>query len=102
MAGNEVTEQVVLQALSTVIGGLNEERPEDRQLGSERTSMLYGAGGELDSLDLVRLVVLFEQQINEDTGCVVSLADDRAMSTENSHFQTVGSLVAYTLELMEE
>ncbi len=102
MAGSEVGEAGVLGALTSVIKEMNEERDEDAQLGTDPASILYGSGGELDSLDLVRLVVLFEQQLDEDTGRVISIADDRAMSQESSHFHTVGSLVQHVTKLMKE
>lgn len=102
MSGNETTKERVLKALASVIKEMNEERDEDTQLGIEPASILYGTGGSLDSLDLVRLVVLFEQQIDEAIGRVVSIADDRAMSQENSHFHTVGALVDHVTKLIEE
>ena len=102
MAGSEVSEALVLKALASVIEEMNEERDEDEQLGSDRAALLYGGEGSLDSLDLVRLVVLFEQQLDDDLDRVVSIADDRAMSEENSHFHCVGSLVDHVIKLMEE
>ena len=102
MAAGEVSEELVAAALTSVIEEMNEERDEDAQLGTQADSILYGSGGNLDSLDLVRLVVLFEQQLADDAGCLVSIADDRAMSEENSHFQSVGSLVQYAMKLIEE
>ncbi len=102
MAGGGISQEAVSKALSSVIGEINEELPHDAQLGTDPASIIFGEGGALDSLDLVRLVVLLEQQINEDTGLALSIADERAMSEENSHFHSVGSLVAHVMNLAEE
>jgi acyl carrier protein len=102
MAGNEVMKEAISKALVTVIEEMNEERDDDAQLGTQHDSTLYGTGGNLDSLDLVRLVVLLEQQIDDDLGRSVSIADDRAMSQENSHFNSVGALVDHVANLLEE
>lgn len=102
MPSSEENEAAVMRALRAVIEELNEDRDDDEQLGTAPDAILYGTGGNLDSLDLVRLVVLFEEEIANETDCAVSIADDRAISQENSHFHTVGSLVTHVAKLIEE
>ena len=102
MPDREVSKEAISKALISVIEEMNEERDDDVQLGTQPDSTLYGTGGDLDSLDLVRLVVLLEQQIDADLGRSVSIADDRAMSQENSHFHSVSSLIDHVANLLEE
>ncbi|MCH9684177.1 MAG: acyl carrier protein [Deltaproteobacteria bacterium] len=102
MTESETTMNVVLPALYGVLKEMNQERPEDEQLVADPETKLYGKGGSLDSLDLVRLVVFLEQAIGEATNTSVSLSDERAMSQSNSNFKTVGSLAAFVVKLIEE
>lgn len=56
---------------------------------------LIGRGGHLDSLGLINLVAGLEQRIEETLGVSVVLADERAMSQDESPFRTVKSLADY-------
>ena len=94
--------QVALDALYSVMDELNEERPEDEKLARDPATPLYGAEGNLDSIDLVRLVVMLEQKINDITDRAISITDDRALSQHESHFQTVRTLADYVMQLMRE
>ena len=76
------------------------ENPVDLSKGTD--SVLFGAGGVLDSVDFVSLVVDIEQMIEEKFGHVVGLADARAMSQKNSPFRTVGTLAEYVESRLEE
>jgi acyl carrier protein len=64
--------------------------------------ILFGDGGALDSLGLVRLVVAIETAIEDDYGKVVTLADDRATSQKNSPFRSVGTMADYITMLLHE
>jgi D-alanine--poly(phosphoribitol) ligase subunit 2 len=64
--------------------------------------ILFGDGGSLDSLGLVRLVVAVENAIEDDYGKVLTLADDRAMSQKNSPFRSVGTMADYITMLLHE
>ena len=56
---------------------------------------LYGKDGLLDSMALVSLVMSLEQEIADQFGADISLADDKALSQKHSPFRTIGSLVSY-------
>lgn len=94
--------KIALDALYGVIDELNAELPPDKQLAKHVETRIFGEDQGLDSLDLVRLVVLYEQAISESTQQVVSISDDRAMSEQNSHFRTVDSLSQYVAALLSE
>ena len=76
------------------------ENPVDLEKGAD--SVLFGAGGVLDSVDFVSLVVDIEQMVEDKFGQVVGLADTRAMSQKNSPFRTVGTLAAYIEARLKE
>lgn len=102
MSNSRVGEQRVRELLYECLAEVNLERLDENQLVCDPATVLFGAGAALDSLDLVWLVVMFEQKIGDALGSEISLTDDRAMSERNSPFQTVTSLVAYTARLLKE
>ena len=63
---------------------------------------LFGDNGLLDSVSLVAIVVAVEQAIEDEHGASILLADDRAMSQEQSPYRTIGTLVAYAEALLGE
>ena len=65
-------------------------------------TVLFGNEGVLDSLGLVNLVIAIEQNIEDEYGISLALADERAMSQKHSPFRTIGSLVDYIEILLEE
>lgn len=75
---------------------------EGAQVPSERDTVLLGAGGAIDSLGLVRLVLLVERHAEEDSGAAISLTDEKAMSQRSSPFRTVGSLIDYLAGCLRE
>lgn len=92
-----VNREIVINAAHRAIEEMNEELPPDRQLVKSTDTPLYGAKGALDSLGLVRLIVTMEQLVEEQLGCTITLASDKAFSQTRSPFSTVGALVEYTL-----
>ena len=68
---------------------------------SESTHLI-GNEQVLDSLGLVTLILDVEQDLENQYGVSLSLADDRAMSQSNSPFRTVGSLVNYICSLVKD
>ena len=76
------------------------ENPVDLSKGAD--SVLFGAGGTLDSVDFVSLVVDIEQMVEDRFGQVVGLSDARALSQKNSPFRTVGTLAAYIESRLKE
>ena len=64
--------------------------------------MIYGDSSQLDSLALVSLIVAVEQNIEDEFGISITLADERAMSQENSPFRSVRSLADYVETILKE
>ena len=63
---------------------------------------LLGAEGILDSMGLVSLIVAVEQDVEDEFGKEITIADAKAMSQKNSPFRTIGSLVDYIENLLNE
>jgi acyl carrier protein len=80
---------IVLDALQS----LSRQRPDGNRFAVSDDTVVYGAGGVLDSLDLVNLVIELEQRVEERFGAAVTLADERAVSQRHSPFRSVPSLV---------
>ncbi|MCL4267598.1 MAG: acyl carrier protein [Anaerolineae bacterium] len=98
MTDIERTTEAVFQAIDE----LNDILPPERRLQKSPDTVLYGSGGRLDSLELVNLIVAAEQNIEDEFGVPITLADERAMSQRNSPFRTVATLVAYITALLKE
>jgi acyl carrier protein len=94
---SEIAEQVMgsLQAI------LDEKETSPVDSIDESTNLI-GRQSVLDSLGLVNLLVDLEQKIEEKYECLITLADERAMSQKSSPFRTVQSLTDYVCMLINE
>jgi acyl carrier protein len=63
---------------------------------------IFGRDGNLDSMQIVSLLMEVEQRVNERYGTTITIADDRAMSQERSPFRTIASLADYVAMLVTE
>lgn len=61
---------------------------------------VYGDGGFLDSLDLVRLIITLEQRLSEREGKPISLSSSKAMSYKNNPYRTFYTLVDFVEECL--
>lgn len=95
-----VSREQIRRIVEEVVHEFNEtlEKKIQTELGEE--APLYGSKGCLDSLNLVSFVIAVEQNLDEELGLVVSLADEKAMSQAHSPFRTCGSLIDYILSLL--
>jgi len=89
------------QYVALIAGAFGEFAPPGHAAVTEETR-LFGGDSPLDSTALVSLVVEVEQQVNDECGTSIVLADDRAMSQKRSPFRSVGSLADYVLLLVSE
>ena len=63
---------------------------------------MLGRESVLDSLRLVRLMIAVEQEVADTLGVTLTLADERALSMNDSPFRTIGSLAQYIEVLISE
>jgi acyl carrier protein len=91
-------QEIVLAAVEEI----NETLDSKLAINDKESCQLYGNGSGLDSISLVALIVTVEQKIEDELGASIILANEKAMSRRNSPFITVGTLVDYASELVEE
>jgi acyl carrier protein len=98
---NVSTSDRVVECIYGVLDEFNQELPLGLKLSKSTETVLYGEAGQLDSINLVHLIVAVEERVETEFGVAVTLADERAMSMRNSPFATVSSLSAYVCSLLE-
>ena len=76
-----------------------EHKNKKLMLPNDKT-VLFGAN--LDSMGIVFLVTDIEQEISEELGLQLALADERAMSQKTSPFRSISTLVKYIEKLVNE
>ena len=74
----------------------------DQKLEKNMSTTLFGPDGKLDSLGLVNLLIVIEQNIEDEFDQSITIADERAMSQKYSPFRTIGSLAEYIEMLLKE
>jgi acyl carrier protein len=94
----QTIQTLVLQSLEE----FNLQVEDGQQLEISPETILFGKSGKLDSFGLVNLIVVVEEKIIDTFRIPVSLADERAISQENSPFRTANTLAEYILILLNE
>ena len=73
---------------------------DDAKLEKGNGAVLYGQGSKIDSLVLVSLIVAVEENIRLELGLSVTLANEKAMSSERSPFRTLDSMIDYVTDVV--
>lgn len=89
----------VIQVIYESISYLNVQLPQERRILPSLSTVLFGAGGRLDSLGLANFIVIAEEKLEECLGFRVDLTEDDPFSPTTGHFRTVHSLATYVAEL---
>ena len=92
----------IVAAVYRAVDELNKQLPKGVHVEKSLDSTLYGKNGRLESIDVVTLIMEVEDQISNELGTSITIADDRAMSQQNSPFLTIGTLTDYVAELLNE
>ena len=71
-------------------------------LEKSEDTVLFGSSDGLDSLDLVNLIIGVEEAVGDEFDSEIALADESAVSEENSPYRTVKTLADYILTLLED
>ena len=71
----------------------------DDKIESEK---IYGDGSSLDSMGLVNLIVLLENNIEDIFGKAISLTSEKALSQKRSPFQNIETLTNFVETLLNE
>lgn len=92
----------VTEIIYQAINEINEELDQALKLEKSTNTVLMGSNGKLDSLGIVHLLVIIEQNIEDELDKIITLADERAMSQKRSPFLTIETLVDYIVMLLRE
>jgi acyl carrier protein len=95
----QLDRNTILQIVQKTLKELGEDLNKEALLETNENTRLFGSRSALDSMNLVNLIADIEEQISEDYGINITLANQSAMSRTHSPFRKVGSCVDYILEL---
>lgn len=90
------------EAIYKAVDAFNEQSDKNHQLKKSPATILFGKGGQLDSLALVSFIIEVEEKITDELGISIALADERALSQKNSPFLTLQTLTQYVSLLIDE
>lgn len=83
------------QIQSVIFENIKKIKPSIQKTNLSETTSLFGSESELDSLDLINLIVSIERDLSTQLNIEVTLADDEALSQEVSPFTSVRTLIDY-------
>lgn len=92
----------IYTSIYKAIDEVNIQLSKNEQLSKNPETFLYGSSSVLDSIGLINIIVAVEQNITDDFGKTITLADERAMSQNESPFKTVKSLAEYIQVIMDD
>ena len=96
------TDERVSKAVFSAVDELNKQLPAGVSVEKSLDAPLYGAGGKLESLDFVTLIMEVEEKINAEFGTSITIADENLLSKEKSPFSTLRTLIEYLEEMLKE
>lgn len=88
----------VLQVISAALAEVNADRSSDQQFPMSPDTQLCS---ELDSFELVDLLLGVEKRVSDAMGTSVLLMDARALPRTNSPFSSIGTLTDYIIERLD-
>ena len=96
------TDERVSKAVFSAVDELNRQLPAGVSVEKSLDAPLYGAGGKLESLDFVTLIMEVEEKINAEFGTTITIADENLLSKAKSPFSTLRTLIEYLEEMLKE
>jgi acyl carrier protein len=96
------TDERVSRAVFSAVDELNTQLPAGVSVEKSLDAPLYGAGGKLESLDFVTLIMEVEEKINAEFGTDITIADENLLSKAKSPFSTLRTLIEYLEELVKQ
>ena len=94
-------ERIIQVIYNTIDEEINSLPSRKEPLEKSEDTVLFGGSDGLDSLDLVNLIIGVEEEIGDEFDSEIALADESAMSEENSPYRTVKTLADYIIALLE-
>ncbi len=96
-----VSMDVLSEILFPVVDEAKDSIESAAGLKREPDAPLFGDGG-LDSLGLVRFIVMVEERLEDEANVQLTLASDKAMSRKSSPFRSLQALADYIDECVQE
>lgn len=93
-------QEKLVKAIFAAVDELNDQLPKGVLVAKSLDAPLYGPGSSLESLDLVNLIIEVEEKVKDAFGVSITIADDRAVSAQDSPFVTLGALTNYVSGLI--
>ena len=91
----DISKEQVTALVYRAVDEVNTELTSDQQLQKTPATVLFGSQATIDSMGLVSFIVAVEEQLSDELGLSMTLADDKAMSMERSPFKTLATLIEY-------
>ena len=91
----------ITKAVYLAVDALNAELPAGVSVEKSLDAPVYGAGGKLESLDIVTLIMEVEEKINAEFHTEITITDEHLLSKQKSPFSTLGTLVEYLDDLVK-
>lgn len=86
----------LIQLLYQVVDEINEDFDnESEMLLKAEDTVLYGEGGKLDSIGLIRLISTVEEFVEDKYDKEIVLVDEEALNMEESPFHTIATLATH-------
>lgn len=102
MGVNNTIRDEAIKVIYSALDLINSEKGSEGKLIKSEETTLFGHGANLDSFELVGLVLSVESKIAQELGAVITLADEKAMSQRSSPFRTVATMADYIVQVIEE
>ena len=93
-------EERIAKAVYAAVDELNGQLPKGVSVEKSLDAPLYGAGGKLESLDFVTLIMEVEEKINAEFGTDITIADENLLSKQKSPFSSLRTLIEYLEEVL--
>lgn len=97
---SKLNREKISQVVFKSINKFQVEYDQTIDLSEGEKTRLFGGNGQLDSLGLVSLIVNIEEDIEQELGISLVLADEKALSRRTSPFSRIGNLIDYIDELV--
>ena len=92
----------ITKILKQCIEPINDELPNEHKVCIDEDTLLLAEGSSFDSLQLVSIIVDFEEELTRRCKTVISLTTDEAMSLSESPFRSVRTLAKYAEQVLIE
>lgn len=80
----------------------NDSSDLDSPISNDLEVKLFGSSGQLDSIGLVNLIVIIEEQIDDELDINISIASEKAMSQKRSPFRSIAALSEFVELLVQD